>query len=216
MFVSVENGKLWVSRGSSTHRPTPLHGHGRWIVGIGAHRGVVTLEEGQILYERDGGMIQEKDHGLFFIESGMIREDDSRSNRTNTRTGGSFYGSILAKGNDITLRGRHARLDTAAQRGAWTKHTGRETDFHQTNNLRISTAGPGWILGANALAMGQNSLKKSKAITKVKMHHLRFSDLTKIEEDNPALVLRLYKMLTHVMARKGKIPYLIFRHFTIS
>ena len=45
-------------------------------------------------------------------------------------------------------------------------------------------------------------MKKFKAITKVKMHHLRFSDLAKIEQENPALVLRLYKMLTHVMARK--------------
>jgi hypothetical protein len=58
------------------------------------------------------------------------------------------------------------------------------------------------VIGANEFAMGQHSLKKFKAITKVKMYHLRFSDLTKIEEERPALVLRLYKMLTHVMARK--------------
>ena len=58
------------------------------------------------------------------------------------------------------------------------------------------------MVGANEFAMGKNSLKKYKAISKVKMHHLRFSDLNKIEEQDPALVLRLYKMVTHVMARK--------------
>jgi MFS superfamily sulfate permease-like transporter len=108
------------------------------------HTGIVTLEEGQILYEKDGGVIREKDHGLFFIESGMIREDDGRSNRTNTRTGGSLRrGSILAKGNDKTLRIKHARLDTAAHRAALAKLAGREAT-HQSNNLRIATAGPGW------------------------------------------------------------------------
>jgi MFS superfamily sulfate permease-like transporter len=108
------------------------------------HTSIVTLEEGQILYKKDGGVIREKDHGLFFIESGMIREDDGRSNRTNTRTGGSFrHGSILAKGNDNTLRMKHARLDTAAYRAALTKLAGREATHH-SNNLRISTAGPGW------------------------------------------------------------------------
>jgi hypothetical protein len=58
------------------------------------------------------------------------------------------------------------------------------------------------VVGANEFATGQHSLKTFKAITKVKMHHLRFSDLTKIEEEDPSLVLRLYKMLTYVMARK--------------
>jgi len=166
------------------------------------HTAIVTLEEGQILYEKDGGLIKEKDHGLFFIESGMIREDDGRSNRTNTRTGGSYRrGLVLEKGNDNTLRGRHARLDTAAQRAALSKLAGGEAT-PKSNNLRIATAGPGWVVGVTEFAMGRHSLKKFKAITKVKMHHLRFSDLSKIEKENPALVLRLYKMLTHVMARK--------------
>jgi MFS superfamily sulfate permease-like transporter len=103
------------------------------------HTHIVTLEAGQILYEKDGGLILEKDHGLFFIESGMIREDDGRSNRTNTRTGGSSKYLNFGKANDNTLRGKHARLDTAAQRAALTKLAGGET-----NNLRIATAGPGW------------------------------------------------------------------------
>ena len=34
------------------------------------------------------------------------------------------------------------------------------------------------------------------------MHHIRFDDLRKVEKENPTLVLRLYKILAHVMARK--------------
>ncbi len=60
------------------------------------------------------------------------------------------------------------------------------------------------VVGANEFAMGRESRKKFRAVTEVKMHHLRFSDLAKIEDENPTLVMRLYKMLTHVMARKGE------------
>ena len=116
------------------------------LLDLEPHTATVTLEEGQILYEKDGGLIRQSDHGLFFIESGMIREDDGRSNRTNTRTGGSLRNkSILAKENDNTLRGKHARLDTAARRVALTKLAGDEAS-HTSNNLRIATAGPGWYV----------------------------------------------------------------------
>ena len=110
---------------------------------------IVTLEPGQILYEKDGGLIKEKDHGLFFVEFGMIREEDSRSDRTNTRTAGSLRrNSISARGNDNTLRGKHARLDAAAQRAGLTSLAGGKASnrsvSHHSNNLRIATAGPGW------------------------------------------------------------------------
>ena len=116
------------------------------LLDLEPYTSIVTLEKGQILYEQDGddGLIQESDHGLFFIESGMVREDDDRSNRTNTRTGGSLlYKSFFAKGNDDTLRGKHARLDVVAQRAAMTKLAGEE-GTSASRNLRITTAGPGW------------------------------------------------------------------------
>ncbi len=113
------------------------------LLDLEPHTNTVTLEEGQILYEKDGGLIKESDHGLFFIESGMIREDDGRSNRTNTRTGGSFQNSILANESDTTLRRKHARLNTAAMRASMMKLSGQNI-MHKSNNLRIATSGPGW------------------------------------------------------------------------
>jgi len=170
------------------------------------HTRVVTLEKGQILFEKDGGIIRESDHGLFFIESGMMREDDDAYSRTNTRTGGSFRrtaSALFGKGqNDNSLGSKHARLDTAAQRAALTKLSRDKSTTRTSKAMRIATAGPGWVIGTHEFATGQHPLNKFKAITTVKMHHIRFSDLHRIERENPALVLRLYKMLTHVMARK--------------
>lgn len=177
------------------------------------HTMVVTLQKGQILFEKDGGIIRESDHGLFFVESGMMREDDDAYSRTNTRTGGSFRrnsvnasaSALFGKGNDNSIGSKHARLDTAAQRAALTKlaRDNHKSANHRTSkSMRIATAGPGWVIGTHEFATGQHPLNKFRAITAVKMHHLRFSDLTRIEHENPTLVLKLYKMLTHVMARK--------------
>ena len=113
------------------------------LLALEPHTRIVTLEAGQTLYDEDGGVIKDSDHGLFFIEYGMIRQDDDRSNRTNTRTGGSLRrGTTVTKAYDNTLRGKHARLDMAAKQAILTRHAGREAS-HQSN-LRISTAGPGW------------------------------------------------------------------------
>ena len=70
----------------------------------------------------------------------MMREDDSRSNRTNTRTGGSFRRNSIAMGNVNTLRGKHARFDTAAQGVVFT----RRNSGAGSTEMRIATAGPGW------------------------------------------------------------------------
>lgn len=74
------------------------------------------------------------------------------------------------------------------------------------------------VIGTNEFATGQHWQNKFKAITDVKMYHLRFSDLTKLEEEDPALVLRLYKMLTLIMARKEEdtIAHLSTLHCILS
>jgi hypothetical protein len=63
---------------------------------------------------------------------------------------------------------------------------------------------PSRVIGTHEFATGQHSPNKFKATTNVKMHHIKFSNLQRVEEENPTLVLRLYKMLAHIMARKEK------------
>ena len=41
-----------------------------------------------------------------------------------------------------------------------------------------------------------------KATTNVKMHHLRFSDMKLIEEENPTLRLQLHKIVSYLVARR--------------
>jgi len=103
--------------------------------------------------------------------------------------------------NANTLKGKHARLNAAARQAALAKST-RGTATSQSNNMRIATFGPGWVIGTHEFATGQHSLLKFKARTKIKMHHIPFKVLQQIEKENPIIILKLYKILTHVMARK--------------
>ena len=43
------------------------------------------------------------------------------------------------------------------------------------------------------------------AVTDCKLHHLPFSKLLELEKEDPTLVIELYKMLSHLMARKEEI-----------
>jgi hypothetical protein len=122
-----------------------LHGleMSKGLLGLEPYTRSVTLSEGQILFEKDGGVISEEDHGLFFIEVGMIRVEDDSSGRTNTRTGGSTRWNNSLGSNANTLRGKHARLDAAARQAALGKSVGGMA-ISQSNSMRIATAGPGW------------------------------------------------------------------------
>lgn len=43
------------------------------------------------------------------------------------------------------------------------------------------------------------------AVTNCRLHHLTFQKLEQMETDHPALVVTLYKMLSHLMARRQEI-----------
>jgi hypothetical protein len=122
-----------------------LHGleMSKGLLGLEPYTRLVTLSEGQILFEKDGGVISEEDHGLFFIEVGMIRVEDDSSGRTNTRTGGSTRWNNSLGSNFNTLKGKHARLDAAARQAALGKSVGGMA-ISQSNSMRVATAGPGW------------------------------------------------------------------------
>jgi hypothetical protein len=110
----------------------------------------IQLAERQLLFEKDGegGVVKENKHGLFFIEAGIVRVEQDRSDMTLTRTR-SYLGTAamnkLSRNNaDVqhTLKGQHARLGTFARQMALAKR--RATNSHPPPNLRTARMGPGW------------------------------------------------------------------------
>jgi CRP-like cAMP-binding protein len=61
------------------------------------------------------------------------------------------------------------------------------------------------VCGASENASGLRPAGVTIAVTHCRLHHLPFDRLEQLEKEQPILVLRLYKMLSHLMARKEEI-----------
>lgn len=159
----------------------------------------LQLAPGEILFESDGGIVTDKDRGLFFIESGMLKisRDATLSLTLNRTRSYGHLGSQGAGGNG-TFGHQHARLGSFARKAA-------EMKDHGMDHFRLARIGPGWVIGTVENASGSRPPGVVTAVTRCRLHHLPFTKLQEIEESNPILVLRLYKMLSYLMARKEEI-----------
>ncbi|KAG7339582.1 hypothetical protein IV203_025078 [Nitzschia inconspicua] len=61
--------------------------------------------------------------------------------------------------------------------------------------------GPGWVVGTNEFVSGQPPWGIFRAATLVRLHHLPFTTIRTIEQKDPVMILRLYKLLAHMMVR---------------
>eukprot|EP00934_Nitzschia_sp_Nitz4_P003214 Nitzschia sp. Nitz4//scaffold136_size62208//36921//40785//NITZ4_006373-RA/size62208-augustus-gene-0.1-mRNA-1//1//CDS//3329535633//3204//frame0 len=161
----------------------------------------IRMERGDCLFESDGGIVDESERGLFFIESGLLRvERNSDLSLTMTRSrssiGLSSYEPLK------TLKHQHARMGTIGRRVAMLKNG------IANNPIRIARIGPGWVIGTVENATGLRQSGTVVAASPCKLYHLTFDRLESLEKDDPILVLRLYKMLAHLMARREEISIL--------
>lgn len=173
-----------------------LHGLGYTLslMDLQPYMELIDLEPGKFLYEKDGGIIEEANRGLFFIEEGLLKiERDSSQSLTLTRTMGSSIGA-----NKMTFGNQHARMGSIARRSSQAK--GGIKGFG-SNNLRLARLGPGWVCG-NLDADGIQMNGITVAVTKCRLHHLPIHILEKVEKEDPALVLSLYKLMTHLRAHR--------------
>ena len=120
--------------------------------------------------------------------------------RTHSYLGTSAMSKLDLQGaNRNTLKGQHARLGTLARRTALVKQVAPGRQGKPI--VRTARMGPGWVVGTSELASGLPPLGAFKAITSVKLHHLPYSTIQRMEDKNPRLIMQLYKLLAHMMAR---------------
>lgn len=204
MQVTSSNAKEF-SRLSGFQRALKLideqHGEefSKGLISLESHTSEVELVSGECLFACDGGKVGQR--GLFFIESGTLKiERDAgatltRGRNTLTHKSGSTFGTI---GN------LHARAGTLGRQRAALKASSRG-DNTMTRQFRLARIGPGWVCGAIEGASGMAREGVHIAVTDCRLHHLPFQKLEEMEKDNPILVLTLYKMLSHLMARRQEI-----------
>lgn len=166
----------------------------------------LELGPGDVLFESDGGIIRDEERGLFFIEYGTLRiSRDSAMSLTMNRTRSyGHLGSLGAGSSRGTISDRHARLQSFAK--SLMGRAKQQTEgTGNSDNFRLARIGPGWVIGTLENASGTQSPGIFTAMTRCRLYHLPFTTLEKMEDTNPLLVLKLYKMLSHLMAKKEEI-----------
>lgn len=98
----------------------------------------LVLEPDEFLFQCDGGSIQEKNRGLFLIESGLLKiEREASEQLTATR---SLFSSRTTTAS-YTLKNQHARMGSLARIAALAKRNQQGTS---SSSLRLARFGPGW------------------------------------------------------------------------
>jgi CRP-like cAMP-binding protein len=157
----------------------------------------VDLLPGDYLYKCDGGTVQDCERGLFFIESGLLKiERDVSASLTRSRTRGGRH--------DLTLSMVHARRGSIGRKGAVKASTlGLAKQTKQ--GFRLARIGPGWVVGMVECVSGLRNPGAHVAVSRCRLHHLPKHKLEEIEKENPELVLKLYKLLAHLMAHHQEV-----------
>ena len=71
-----------------------------------------------------------------------------------------------------------------------------------THSFRLASFGPGWVVGMTEGCSGMKNPGLYFAVTKCRLHHLPYDTIQKIEKKKPSLILQLFKMLSHLNARR--------------
>jgi hypothetical protein len=98
----------------------------------------LELQPGECLFESDGGVVNDRSRGLFFIESGLLKiEKDTSHVMSQTRTHNK-----LIYDPHVTLKHQHARMGSVAKRAFLAKGALQGSSDRQS--LRLARIGPGW------------------------------------------------------------------------
>lgn len=171
----------------------------------------VELESGESLFGDESPFDDEARRGLFFIETGFMKVErdptytmtrGSKASLRRKMPPGFACQRVAGKGGSISQL--NARAATIATEAALLKST---TGYRArtSHTFRLARIGPGWVVGAIEGASGLKNPGMHVAVTDCRLHHLPFACVQDLEKTNPLLVLRLFKMMSHIMSRRQEL-----------
>jgi len=171
----------------------------------------VELEPSQSLFGDDSPFDDEARRGLFFIETGLMKvERDpsytmTRGSKASLRRKiGPGFASQRVLGEGRSISQLNARAPTIGREAALLKST---TGYRArtSHTFRLARIGPGWVVGAIEGASGLKNPGMYIAVTDCRLHYLPFARIQMLEKTDPLLVLRLFKMMAHIMSRRQEL-----------
>jgi len=160
----------------------------RELAGLEKYTTMMELKPGEVLYT--DGKSEGVERGLFFIESGVLKEERD-TGCTGTRRGldvTAISSSIEGSGNTLT---RIQRCSLALD----------SKTASECQTFRLARLGVGWVAGTMEF-FHMKRPGNQVALDHCKLHHLPFSKIQEAELEDPILVLKLYKLLSYLMARQ--------------
>lgn len=170
----------------------------------------LEIEPGCTLYDDLG--IEER--GIFFIESGVLKIE-RHSDNTLSRNSFGFgqFGTQRSVGTLGSLRARD--IDLSKPKNLM---SGSGTRFRLARGMSLSSmltfspvvltsfdiflVGPGWIIGSLEALGGVACPSDAVAVTRCRLHYISYKQIEEIEVNDTAIVLKLYKLLSFLMAKR--------------
>mmetsp|Transcript_9447 Transcript_9447/g.20438 ORF Transcript_9447/g.20438 Transcript_9447/m.20438 type:complete len:596 (+) Transcript_9447:1310-3097(+) len=144
--------------------------------------------------------------GLYFVEAGLIRcEHDSSASLTRGTRQGSLFAAPHMTSSADSIGHVNARSATVGRTANLLKQNPQGAMLAQSAVFQLARIGPGWVIGSISEFTGQEIPGTYTALTPCRVHHLTFETIEELEVDNPVLILHLYKLLSHLSARRQEM-----------
>lgn len=161
----------------------------------------IDLEPNESLYDS----ASRPERGLFFIEEGVLKIERDSGGAANTR---SLRGTSSVRGASSnvtdggTISGLKARSGSIGREYARLKAS---NSAPQKRSFRLARVGAGWVVGTVEAVSGMENPGLHIAVTACRLHYLSYSQMEKLEINNPILMLQLYKLLSSMMAKQHEV-----------
>jgi hypothetical protein len=192
------------------------------------------LDKYTIPVELHAGDVLDRQDGLYFVETGLMRVQHS----SNYTTIGLYAAPAIPFANPtITLGHLNARTGSMGREMSLRKEQNERED-QKEQSFRLARFGAGWIIGsieasAGLRKPGEHIASKSlifvgarlcirtvfctgisshsltpclcSLVSDVRLHHLPYSAIQQAETTNPTLTMHLYKLLSHLSAKRQEM-----------
>lgn len=175
----------------------------RHLTPLERHTTPIEINAGDKL--NDHGHEHNLPRGLYFVEAGLLRcEHDSSASLTRGRSRSNMFAAPHMTNSANSIGRVQARTATVGRcANLLKKNPGVLLD--QNHVFRLGRLGPGWVIGNISQFMGQDIVGNYTALTPCRVHHLTFESIDELEIDNPVIILHLYKLLSHLAARRQEM-----------
>ena len=153
--------------------------------------------------------------GLYFVEYGLIKcdlESMASLTRGSRGTGGGkgsrsnlLYVTPHMTDSTSSIGRLNARSLTVGRAANILKKTSSPAQDHGDHVFRLARIGRGWVIGSITEFVGQDIPGVYTALTPCRVHHLTLETIGELEIERPVLVLHLYKLLSHLNARRQEM-----------